>query len=222
MGLKFAVRNSKLNKLAKYLGLHYNQVVSFDLPAGWSCPKANICKTFSDRERGNLTKKGRVTCYAAKGEAFAPSVRRLRWSNFDLIKSNGRDVSKIAEMILTDLPNKVKIVRIHSSGDLFWREYFEAWCKVAAARPEIIFFGYTKHLDYSLSDLIPQNMFLQYSYGSKDDSRYDVLEVKPPTCFIGENDGDYPNIRVVCGSDDTSHEDYLAILNKQSFVILAH
>lgn len=230
--LKFSFHNSKMNHLARYFGYTLKSIVSFDLPAGWTCPKAGICKSFFSPDKfnentgrnGKLVKVGRVLCYASKAEAYAPSVMRLRWHNFNLLKSAGRSVSALYELISESLPDNVKIVRIHSSGDFFCKEYFLAWKEVAEKNPSIIFFAYTKVLDYAIADK-PDNFYVQYSYGSKDDSRYENLVKQGcfiPTCFIEEYAGQYPHVMVTCDSKENSHTDYLAIVDRKTFKIPIH
>jgi hypothetical protein len=219
--LKFSHANYKIKHLAKHLDLHYNQVASFDLPAGWTCSKAKICKSLASKETGHIKRIGKILCYASKAEAYSPSCRRMRWHNFDSLVTCGRSINKITALIAGSIDNKTEIVRIHSAGDFYSYEYFMAWNKIAILFPNITFYGYTKHLDYATWSL-PDNMFLQYSYGSRDDNRRDVMGDSVPTCYIGEYDNQYQDIKVVCGSDDTSHEDYFAILNRESFVIKAH
>ena len=217
--VKFSFGNMKLNAMAKNMGLKQAQVVSFDLPAGWTCPKANICKTFANKENGKMRKVGKIVCYASKAEGYSPSARRLRWYNFDALKAC-KTVSAMAELINGSLPEKVKIVRLHSSGDFFNKMYFMAWVMVARMNPEIVFFGYTKILNYAMAEL-PDNMRLQYSYGSMDDERMNALIARPATCYIGEFEGQYP-YKVVCGSKDKAHEDFIAIQNRESFVLSIH
>jgi hypothetical protein len=220
--LKYSIHNQKLNRLARYLGLHLNQVVSFDLPAGWTCSKADICKTFVYPKKGTMKKVGRIMCYAAKCECYAPSVRVMRWENFNILKTFKNDSILIANELEKNLPKTAKIVRIHSSGDFYSQAYFVGWIILALRRKDITFFGYTKHLDYCISEL-PPNMFLQYSHGSKDDKRAEKLEKHIPTCYIAEYEGQYPStLPVVCDSHDTAHEDYFCILSKTNFVINLH
>ena len=219
--VKYSFSNSKLKELARWLELSLSQVISFDLPAGWTCSKAGICKTLVSRDTGKELRAGRIKCYAAKAECYAPNTRRMRWYNFNELVSCEGSILKMAALLESSLPNKVKVVRIHSSGDFFSKNYFRAWVKVATNNPNVIFFGYTKHLDYAICGL-PNNMFLEYSYGSTDDNRMKKLDFPVPTCFIGEYDNQYPNLRVVCSDKNFSHEDYFAILNHESFVISMH
>lgn len=222
--LKFSFGNSKLNALKKYIGYKGKTVACFDLPAGYTCPNANICKTFANKETGKLVRVGRVLCYAAKIEAVYKSVRALHWHNFDLLK--GLSTDETVQLILKSWDEKIKILRIHSSGDFFNDKYFWAWVKVATLKPDVTIFGYTKILNYAMlpnvtDGLIPDNFHLQYSYGSTDDENYLALDVKPSTCFVGEFDGQYP-YKVVCSSKDLAHEDYFSILNGETFQIGMH
>ena len=216
--LTFSTHNSKLKLLAKYLKLPQNQVVSFDIPAGWTCPKADICKTFTIRETGKQKRVGRVLCYASKAELYAPNCRIMRWRNFDQLRACKGNHNKMFTLLLDSLPTNAKVVRIHSSGDFFSKSYFLAWAGLAVAFPDISFYGYTKILDYVISPL-PDNFYLHYSYGSKDDKRWNP---EIPTCFIKEREGQYPEYSVICNGEGTEHEDYFHILARKSFVIPAH
>lgn len=227
--VEFSYGNQKLRELARHLELPLKAVVGFDLPAGWTCPNADICKTKSDPVTGKITRYGAVMCYAAKVEAYAPPARRLRWRNFNALTACP-DSAAMADLIDESLPKTVKIVRIHSSGDFFSPAYFQAWRGVAYRHPEITFYGYTKILAYAMhknSELdnffgLPEldNFYLQYSHGSRDDCK--VASDTVPTCYIEEYDKQYPEIQAVCGSHETSHQDYLAIIAKQSFKIKLH
>lgn len=218
--LKFSFGNTKMKKLAVYMGLFKTLVVAFDIPAGFSCPKASLCQTFANKVTGKLQRVGKVLCYASKAENYLPSVRRLRWHNYDLLLACKNNINELVCLINGSLPKRVKVVRIHSSGDFYCKEYFLAWCEVARLNPDITFFGYTKILDYCLVKL-PDNMFLNYSYGSKDDERYNAMRVSIPTCFIAEYEGQYPTLPVVCG-ENGAHEDFFMIISKQSFVLNIH
>lgn len=214
--LTFSRPNMKLRKLAEHLGLPYNQVLSFDLPAGWSCPMADICKTKANEETGKLERFGPVLCYAAKAEAQYPNVRSMRWRNFRILA--GGSSGQMFQQIIADMPYKAKIVRIHSSGDYFNPAYFEAWRMVSNQAKNIQFFGYTKILDYVLADK-PDNFRLIYSYGSRDDKRWNATI---PTCFIKINPTDYEGTQVICDKDDNEYQDYHEIFAGRSFALNLH
>lgn len=195
--LKFSKNNRKLNELAHDLGLRKSQVVGFDLPAGYTCPMADICKAQADRVTGKITDgaHSKFRCYAASIEARYTTTRMAHWNNFDLL--NGLDESNIADLILKSIPKSVKVIRIHTSGDFFNRSYFNAWVKVAFMRPDISFFGYTKILTYVKANK-PDNFKLVYSYGGIMDSKIDdtiptckVVSYSPTSACIASNSDDY-------------------------------
>src|SRR3989304_4889908 len=88
--LKLSFQNSKIQKLAQYLGLHKTAVASFDLPAGYTCPMANECQAFANRITGKITdgKNMRFRCYAASSECAFTAVRNSRWYNYHLLTSS--------------------------------------------------------------------------------------------------------------------------------------
>ena len=224
MTLGFSKSNSKMAVLANYLNVKKSEVVSFDVPAGWTCAKAGICKGFAHKETGKLTQVGRVKCYAVKQENYLPTVRAFRWNNFNQLLACGNDTDKMVELILTSIPKNAKIIRIHSSGDYFKKEYFMAWVRVAYLRPDLTLFGYTKHLDYAKYENKPNNFKLVYSFGSKDDTRFTMEEIENvPACYIEEFAGQYgADIPRVCATHADGWQDYFKILEGESFVIPIH
>ena len=84
--LKFGEPNAKLKKMLKKLSL---KLKTFTLPAGHTCPGANECLSRADRITGKI-KDGPNTlfrCFAASAEAVYPSLRKMVWHNFELIKA---------------------------------------------------------------------------------------------------------------------------------------
>ena len=213
--LKFSRGNRKLKALAVELGIPKSHVVGFDLPAGWTCPFADKCLSRADEATGKITdsENCQYRCYAVSVESYSPNARRARWHNLDLIKTLNSD--EIAELINESLPERVEVVRIHSSGDFFSREYFNAWIKVASDNPEIQFFGYTKGIQY-VSENKPENFNLVYSYGGKLDSR---VTSDIPVCYVVDKEykGDLP---LPC--EVTESGDYFAILQGKSFGLKLH
>jgi hypothetical protein len=77
----------------------------------------------------------------------------------------------LAQVLLDDikiLARRRSLFRTHDSGDFFSQEYLDEWIMAARARPDLVFYGYTKshHLDFSC---LPANMRLVHSLGSKYD-----------------------------------------------------
>lgn len=185
--LHFSKANRKLRKLAKVPRLkqfltNNRKIYSFDLPAGHTCPSADIC--FSKEVNGRIVDGPNTTirCYAASMEVIFTNVRKLRNHNLDLIKEvivQKNVVEKIIELIKDSLPKDAGIVRIHSSGDFFIKSYFEAWLEVARSNPGILFYGYTKNAIKWLITLkekneLPPNFRFTFSIGGKQDNLIDV------------------------------------------------
>lgn len=143
--LKLTRHNSKIHDVAKALGIKRSAVVAFDLPAGWTCPSAQDCKSKADRLTGKITdsKDCKFRCYAVSAESAFTNVRRMRWYNFDLLK-NAKTEYQMTRLILASIPANIEVVRIHTSGDFFNKKYFDAWVRVAYIRSDVIFYGYTK------------------------------------------------------------------------------
>jgi hypothetical protein len=120
--LTFSTENTKLG----------GSVVTFSLPAGWSCPFAKACLKKVNRERSidpekvGTTKKSKRTgqdieykgdvvvkkgkdsefdCFAANQEMQYDELRANRWHNYDLLLSAGKDggAEAQAELIIRSL-----------------------------------------------------------------------------------------------------------------------
>ena len=98
--LKFGRGNAKLDKT----------IITFSLPAGWSCPGAKLCMAKANRETGKLTdgSNQEFRCFAASAEAAFPGVRESRWHNMDLLK--GRTREQMYGLIMESLPADTSIV----------------------------------------------------------------------------------------------------------------
>lgn len=175
--LKFSTSNQKMKDTADLLvNVRKNSVMSFDIPAGYTCPAADLCLAKADRETGKLQKGSHMQflCYAARIENQRSNVRVAHWFNFDLIKNAGlNNPSAMADLIIASIPQNARIIRIHSSGDLFNGAYYTAWKLVAKALPHVIFFGYTKMFAMARDnqECKPHNLFIVYSYGGRDDEK---------------------------------------------------
>lgn len=160
--LKFAKGNAKLGK----------NTAIFSLPAGHTCTGAKDCLARAHKTTGKITdgKDIKFRCYAASGENLFRNIRVSRWRNFEMLKN--KSIKEMADLIDASLPMKgIKLVRIHSSGDFFSQNYFDAWLDVARRNPGIIFYGYTKALPFWLYRRwqMPPNFKLTASRGGKFD-----------------------------------------------------
>lgn len=163
--LRFSTENAKLQ------GQGYAE---FKLPAGYTCPGARECQTFSCRDTGKIKdgKHQKIRCYAATLEAGRPLTRNLVWHNLELLQAAG-DETGMLELLERSLPWGWRGFRWHGDGDFFSLDYFRAWLKLASLHETQLFYAYTKSLPYWVgelnSGLIPGNVVLTASRGGKFD-----------------------------------------------------
>jgi hypothetical protein len=172
--LKFSTGNGKLK----------NRLI-FNIPAGYACPHAGVCKTMADRTTGKImdlpqftgTEADEYRCFAAMAET-RPTVREARWHNWDLLRETIHMNGNQAKLLMQ--PAK-KLIRIHESGDYWTENYMRAWIMVAQERPHQKFYSYTKSLGMwlNLKDIIPPNFYLTASQGGT----LDYLIPKYPEVF---------------------------------------
>lgn len=206
--LSFSFGNAKLSK----------QISHFNLPAGHSCPFADQCLSKADRFTGKITDgpNTKFRCYAASEEAPYPNVRNIRWNNFELLLT-AKTMDNMALLIQSSLPLDINIIRIHTAGDFFSEQYFLAWLNVALNNPSIIFYGYTKSLNYLVKykKHIPRNFRFTASKGGKLDHLIEKYKLKYVEVVFSEQEAFEKNL-------DIDHDDALAIYSNTSFALLLH
>lgn len=169
--LKFSRGNAKLDALESVVG---GQVWTYSMLSGYSCPYAKAC--LSKAVRGDDGKTTIVDgpytkfrCFSASEEAMYPNVYDARNHNFQAVKACEHNTSEMVNLILSSLPVKAKCVRVHVGGDMFSQPYFDAWMYAAKAKPDVLFYAYTKSLPFWVSarerDIIPENFVLTASRG---------------------------------------------------------
>jgi hypothetical protein len=118
--LRFGRGNAKLKDPA---------ILTFSLPAGWSCPGAAFCLSLADRISSKV-KDGPKTsfrCYAATMEARHTSVRNCRWHNASLLKScSSKD--EMTALILDSLSSFAGVVRTPEAAAARWRKAERVFC----------------------------------------------------------------------------------------------
>ena len=214
----------------------------FDLPAGHVCVGARDCLSKSNRETGLITdgKFTRFRCYAASNECIFSKTRAFRWHNYDLLKEQ-KNTKQIVSLLQKTLDfhvldekgrnkkmlfvikkdsakenEKVKF-RIHSSGDFYSQNYFDAWLEIAKRHPQIVFYTYTKSLHFWVKRLkeIPENLVLNASYGGKFDNLIKEHNLKATHVVFS------PDEAVEKGLP-TDHTDRLGWDFKGDFALLLH
>jgi hypothetical protein len=159
-----------------------DKVYEFNLPAGHTCPQASECLLKADRFSGKMTHGNNqiFRCYAAMTERF-PVVREARWHNLELIRKS----KNIVNLISPSIPPKADRIRIHGSGDFFKQSYFDAWLDIAKLNPNILFWAFTKSVQFWVKrlEIIPNNLILQASKGGKQDYLIDEYKLKSATVY---------------------------------------
>lgn len=190
----------------------------FSLPAGHSCPGALTCLSKADRETGKTTDGPFAVfrCYAASLEAIFKKLRDNLWHNFDLLRQC-KGVSEMQDLILRSIPVKALLVRIHSNGDFFSQDYFDAWLLVAKTLPHVKFYCYTKSLNYVVARLesIPANFIINASYGGRYDDLIAQHKLKHVTIVNSKEEADFLGLDL---DDDDRH----AWNSPKSFALLIH
>ena len=179
--LKWSKANAKTERLnescwqiAKYLD-DGRKVYSLDLLSGHSCPFAEKCLSKAVETDGKRAiKDGPKTefrCFSASQEAQYTNVYNLRKHNFDLLRQHKGSVAGMFALLNESIPLDTGIVRIHVAGDFFNENYLKAWIRLADVFRGILFYGYTKSIQYwhANREDIPENMVLTASYGGRDD-----------------------------------------------------
>jgi len=232
--LKFSKANAKIEalsqvpELAKYLYKPHNKVYSFDLLSGYSCPFAEKCLSKATVQLDGKRKikdgpKTEFRCFSASQEVQYTNTYNSRKHNYDNLKmlNTGENVSaRMAEEIDFALPVNAGIVRIHVAGDFFNENYFKAWMMVARLNPTVLFYAYTKSLDYWIKNksFIPRNMILTASRGGRLDHKIDLYNLREAVVVFSEKEAEEKNLII---DHDDSHAARPS-LKDNSFALLIH
>ena len=213
--LKFGTPNAKLKNMTKKLGV---KLITFTLPAGYTCPGEKDCLAKADRVTGKV-KDGPETdfrCFMASAEARSPSLRAAVWHNLELIKKAlKKGVDECADLICASLPPKFDVARVHVGGDYFSKEYLRAWVEVARRNPDKVFYSYSKSLHFMLEWALPENLVLTASRGGKFDNLIDVAGWKEAVVVYSEEEAEQLGLEI-------DHDDTHAAFGKEDFALLIH
>jgi hypothetical protein len=214
--LTFGRGNSKLD----------DGIWTFSLPAGHACPFADRCQSRADPKTGHISDgpNTEFRCFAASGESRAPSVRKSRWHNFELLR-RCRSSAEMARLILASLSPFAGFVRVHVSGDFWSQAYLDAWLLVAKQRPRTTFYWYTKSLRYWVAriDQIGDghtggsllNVVATASLGGRDDDLIERHGLRDARVVYSKAEA----ARLVL---DIDHDDSYAMAYGPSFALLLH
>jgi hypothetical protein len=123
----------------------------------------------------------------------------------------------MADLIQNSLPVGIQYVRIHVSGDFFSETYFKAWLNVAINNPRIVFYAYTKSLNFWVKHkrVIPKNFRLTASKGGKLDSLIVKHRLKYAEVVFSTEEARRKGLEI-------DHDDSHAIKSKKPFALLLH
>ena len=132
-----------------------------------TCPFAKDCIKF---------------CYARKGSFIWNNTKKAYEKRYLLTKEPELFKSKITEAIKR---RKATHIRIHDSGDFYNYEYIKNWFEIINEFPKVKFYAYTKSkkLFKVISGLIPKNLILIYSLGSRFDNLIDTSKDRHSKIF---------------------------------------
>lgn len=146
------------NYLSTNTKLKKDGIFSFGIPAWKSqqgiitCPGASKCI---------------AGCYARQGMYNMPSVKKAQEMRLALTQ----DRSFFVAVIDTELrKRKVRMLRIHDSGDFYSREYLETWLLIIRLNPDVKFYAYSKNIPIFSGIQLPDNFHLIFSEGGRFDA----------------------------------------------------
>lgn len=226
--MKFSKANAKIEALRQVEELKpyfsgKRKVYSFDLLSGWSCPFAKDClsRAVTGPDGKRKIKDGKdtkVRCFSASQEVQYPALYNLRKANFDALRAMGSDSQGMAAAILSAMPKDAGIIRIHVGGDFFNEAYMLAWFEVANARPDVLFYAYTKSLPYLVSNIekLPANFSITASRGGRHDHLIEEYNLREAVIVFSEEQAQRLGLEI---DHDDSHA---AVKNNKSFALLVH
>ena len=201
---KILTQNGKMRKTSKENKI---RLYNFGITAYKShstgritCPFAKECVKF---------------CYASKGSYIWNNTKKAYERRYLLTRDSDLFKAKLLESIKR---RKASHIRIHDSGDFYNHTYIRDWFEIINQFPDVLFYAYTKSkkLFDPIKGLIPKNLILIYSLGSKNDNLIDLNKDRHAKIFNSldqlKNEG-YIN---------ASDNDLLAITENKKVGLLIH
>lgn len=213
---KLSFTKVKNNAKLQYMG---SSAYTLSFPAGKSCPFADKClstvKIVNGKRKIQDGKNTEWRCFSASQEALYKNVYENRNHNFDLLRGKTQD--EMYNIFKSSMPEKLKILRLHVSGDIFSENYLKVLIRIAKEHQNILFYGYTKSLNFWVKNIndIPENLILTASRGGKWDNLIDKYKLKYAEVVFSEEEAKEKKLKI-------DHDDSLAYLGKESFALLIH
>jgi hypothetical protein len=156
MLLQFSRANAKTELLKRIRALRKflkdGEIFSLDLLSGHACPMALQCyaKAIEGPDGKRHIEDGdsvEFRCFSASQEVQYNGVYNRRKHNFDLLRAC-KSSGEMLDLLVKSLPENAGVIRIHVAGDFFNQNYFDAWLALAALKPNVLFYDYTKSIPY--------------------------------------------------------------------------
>lgn len=165
--------------------LKHMHVVTYNLPAGYTCPGAGVCRQWVHKHRkefpgtDSILKKAddaKFYCFAARLEHIRKNYQAMGWRNFDLLRA-AKSKDQIVEILIRSIKvweeknGPIKVFRLSEGGDIFSQDFFDAWINVANMRSDILFYGYTTSIHFWEPNVsrMPKNLRMTASLGGEHD-----------------------------------------------------
>ena len=128
----------------------------------------------------------------------------------------------MVDLIERTLPRNAAIVRQHVGGDFFNEMYFLAWLKVAERNSHILFYAYTKSLNYWVDNMelvnsLP-NVVLTASRGGRLDHMITEYNLREAVVVFSEQQAADLGLEIDHDDSHAARPD----LRNQSFALLIH
>jgi hypothetical protein len=197
-------------------------VYTFSLPSGWTCPAAKDCLSKAVFKAGKYAiqdgKDTKFRCFSATQEVVYKGVREQRQYNFDLLRKAKTD-KNMFELIKNSLPKDATVIRIHVGGDFFNEDYMKAWAAVAAIKPKVTFYAYTKSLNYWVNLVKNRQIMSNFKLNASKGGRHDALiyqhKLKYAEVVFSEKEAKDKGLEI-------DHDDSHAFLQDKPFALLLH
>ena len=198
--MNLLTQNKKLKKTSL---LNNARVLNFSIPAYKDMNGKTICPFAKDCIK---------YCYAQKGNYRFNNVKKGQQKRYELTKTNNFIKIMNANLLL----ERPTHVRIHDSGDFYSIKYLNKWMQIAKDNKDIIFYAYTKSIQFFKGLQLPKNLKIIFSEGSKKDDLINTLKDRHARIFksIGE--------LLKAGYIDASNNDLNAITTNKKVGLVYH
>ena len=199
--MNLLTQNAKMKKTSKENKV---KIFNFSIPAyktkagKLTCPFAKDCIKYCYAQKGNYTR--------------FPKIGELMEQKYNISKQDN-----FVELMNTEIKRKKAThVRIHDSGDFYSIKYLNKWLQIAKDNKNIIFYAYTKSIQFFKGLQLPKNLKIIFSEGSKKDDLINTLKDRHARIFKSIGD------LLKAGYIDASNNDLNAITTNKKVGLVYH